>query len=155
MQLQAPIFPETTKMINGSFGLFSKEDFVYYLHNGSPIYCHSKEDRDSYRFILATIISNDLCSISELSHGLGINRKNIDRYVKALREKGMKYFFDREDNRGQCHKFTPAKQIEAQQFLDQGYSMQKTAKTIGLSEGAIRHHIKSGNLIKKKQQALP
>ena len=149
MQLQNPIFPETTKMINGSLGFYSKEDFVFYLHNGLPIFCHSKTDRDSYRYILANMIIGLLCTISELSYSLGINRKNIYRYVKALNEHGAKHFFAREDNRGQCHKFTSDKKAEAQRLLDIGTSQQKTAKIIGVSESSIRQHIKLGNLKKK------
>ena len=38
-------FPEHTKYINATLGLFSRDDYVYYLHNGSPIYCHEKDVR--------------------------------------------------------------------------------------------------------------
>jgi len=38
MQKQLPIFPSGTKMINASLGVYIKEDLVYYLHNGSPIF---------------------------------------------------------------------------------------------------------------------
>ena len=26
-----------------------QDGFVYYLHNGSPLFCHKPEDRNSYR----------------------------------------------------------------------------------------------------------
>jgi len=63
MQLQLPFFPEHTRYINSTLGLFEKEGYVYYLHNGSPIYCHLKEDRNSYRFIVGNLICNKLCTI--------------------------------------------------------------------------------------------
>jgi hypothetical protein len=44
MQMQLPIFPTSTKLINNSIGVFEKDDFIYYLHNGSPIFCHGKDD---------------------------------------------------------------------------------------------------------------
>jgi len=152
MQLQIPIFPEATRMINDSLGVFSKDEFVYYLHNGSPIYCHSKNDVNTYRYTVANIVNNKLCNIAELSKALGVNRKNIERYVKSLREKGIEYFFDREDNRGQCYKLTPDKQQQAQQLLDQGYSQQGTGKALGVSESAIRYHIRMGTLKKRAVQ---
>ena len=42
--MQLPIFPGTTKLINAQVGFFEKDEFVYYLHNGSPIFCHTKND---------------------------------------------------------------------------------------------------------------
>lgn len=148
MQTQLPIFPENTKLINSSIGFFIKDNFVYYLHNGSPIYCHAKDARDSYRFILANLVVNDMCSCSEISRALGIQVKNVQRYAQDLRKHGMSYFFNREDNRGQCYKFTPEKQSQAQELLDKGHSQLQVAKAIGVSESAIRYHIRDGHLKK-------
>lgn len=147
--MQLPIFPEETKLVNSSIGIYSKEDFVYYLHNGSPIFCHGRSDRNSYRYILANLVVNDMCSCSEISRALGIQVKNVQRYAKALRTKGMGWFFNREDGRGQCYKFTRSKQEEAQELLNKGYSGQQTAKAIGVSESAIRYHLRAGTIKKK------
>jgi hypothetical protein len=51
MQMQMPFFPSTTKLVNANLGFYELDDFVYYLHNGSPIYCHPKESVSSYRYI--------------------------------------------------------------------------------------------------------
>ena len=150
MQLQNPIFPQQTKLINGSLGFYAQEGFVYYLHNGNPIFCHSHEDRNSYRYILANLVVNKMCTCAELSRALGINRKNIERYMKTLREKGTDHFFNREERRGQCHKFTEKTREKAQELLNEGYSQKATAKELGLSESAIRYHIRNGNLKKKR-----
>jgi predicted transcriptional regulator len=148
MQLQLPFFPENTKLINSSIGFFIKDDFVYYLHNGSPIFCHEKDNRDSYRYILANLVVNNMCTCSEISKALGINIKNVQRYTKDLRTHGMSYFFNREDNRGQCHKFTSEKQTQAQELIDKGFSQQQVAKALEISEGAIRYHIRDGKIKK-------
>lgn len=148
MQLQIPIFPDQTKLINSFIGFYAKDGFVYYLHNGSPIFCHAKEDRNSYRYIIANLVVNNMCSCSEISKSLGIQGKNVQRYAKDLRTKGMSYFFNREDNRGQCYKFTTSIQMEAQSLLNKGYSQQYVAKELGLSESAIRYHIRNGKLKK-------
>ena len=104
--MQLPISPENTKMINAMDGFFTKEDFVYYLHKGYPIYCHSKEDINTYRYVLANLVITQLCTSTEISRALGIHLKNVQRYMKALEENGTTWFFNREDNRGQCHKLT-------------------------------------------------
>ena len=149
MQQILPIFPDETRMINYQVGFKQIDDFVHYFVNGMPVYCHEKEDNNGYRFVLATLVNHNFCSIKEMSEALGVPRKNIERYAKALREKGMAHFFNRKETRGQCYKLTPEKIKDAQEFLDDGYSQQGTAKTIGVSESAIRYHIKSGRLKKK------
>ena len=148
MQMQMPIFPENTKMINSSVGFFKKDEFVYYLHNGSPIYCHEQGQLNSYRYILANLVTTKLCTIADLSRALGIQVKNIQRYKKALEENGTEWFFSREDTRGQCYKLTDDKLLKSQNFLNDGYSQKQAAKEIGVSEGAIRYHLRKGALKK-------
>lgn len=148
MQLFLPIFPNGIKMVNYKVGYKLMDDFVHYFVNGLPVYCHEKEDKNGYRYVMATLVNHKFCSIKELSEALGVPRKNIERYAKALREKGMAHFFNRKETRGQCHKMTPAKMEKAQQLLDLEYSQQGTAKAIGVSESAIRYHIKAKRLKK-------
>jgi hypothetical protein len=62
----------------------------------------------------------------------------------------MAHFFNRKETRGQCHKFTPEKMKDAQELLNSGYSQQGTAKAIGVSESAIRYHIRDGGLKKSR-----
>lgn len=146
--MQLPIFPESTKMINSSVGIFTKDDFVYYLHNGSPVFCHSKDQLNSYRYILANLVKTKLCTATELSLGLGINLKNVQRYKKALDENGVDWFFNRKDNRGQCHKFTEEKLHEAQALINTGHSQKAIATRLCVSEGAVRYHFRNGTLKK-------
>jgi transposase len=148
MQKQLPFFPPHTKLINGSVGFREQDGTVYYLHNGNPIYCHCKEDRNGYRFALASLIVNKLCTISELSSSLGEGRKNIERYAKSYREKGSSYFFNRKETRGQCHKMTHSKLASIQRELDEGLSIYRIALNEEVSEAAISYHIKNGNLKK-------
>jgi biotin operon repressor len=152
MQTQLPFFPSDTKLINASVGFREHGDTVYYFLCGSPIYCHAKDDRNGYRFSLANLIVNKLCTISELSIALGEGRKNIERYAKALRDHGASYFFVREDRRGQCYKMTPEKLSLIQGDLDRGSSIYRAALDHEISETAISYHIKNGNLKKKSHQ---
>ena len=149
MQQILPLFPHETRMVNFQVGFKQIDDFVHYFVNGMPVYCHQKDDKNFYRYVLGTLVNNGFCSITELSKALGVPKKNVERYAKALREKGVSYFFSRKETRGQCHKFTHEKMHEAQRLLDLGYSQQGTAKTIGVSESAIRYHIKAKTLKKK------
>jgi len=149
MQQILPIFPSNLKMVNFRVGFKKEDDFVHYFVNGLPVYCHQVDDKNGYRYVLGTLVNHNFCSIKELSEALGVNKKNVERYAKDLREKGMSHFFNRKETRGQCYKFTADKMNEAQRLLDQGHSQYRTAKMIGVSESAIRYHIKAGSLKKK------
>ncbi|RLD25287.1 MAG: hypothetical protein DRI54_05215 [Bacteroidetes bacterium] len=149
MQMQLPIFPSTTKLINTSVGIFEKDDFVYYLHNGSPIHCHQKNDLNSYRYITANLVVSGLCMPSDLAKAIGVSNRNIQRYAKALREKGPNHFFNREEHRGRAHKLTDEVLKDAQQMIDNFYSVGDVARLLGVTDGALRYHIKKGNIKKK------
>ena len=120
MQQQLPFSPEQTRYINSILGLFEKDSFVYYLHNGSPLFCHVREDRNSYHFKVGNLICNKLCSIREFLEVVSEARKNIERYAKTFREKGAEYFFSRKETRGQCYKITEELKKEIQSRLDDG-----------------------------------
>jgi hypothetical protein len=145
----APLFPTNTKLIKSTVGFREQDGTVYYLHNGNPIYCHSIDNRNGYRFILANLVVNKLCKISELSVAMGEGRKNIERYAKAFREQGAGYFFGRKERRGQCYKMTAGKLSAIQSNLDSGLSIYRTALNHDVSESAISYHIRSGKLKKK------
>jgi hypothetical protein len=151
MQIQLPLFPVETKLITPTLGLYEREGIVYYLHNGSPIFCHKTGDKQNYKYITAHLINARLCTPRQLSEALGVSIINFQRYVKQLREEGSGYFFNREEKRGQCYKYDEQKFTEAQKLLDAGQSVYSIAKKLQVSEGSIRYHIKSGKLKKKEQ----
>ncbi len=151
MQMQLPLFPQATRLINNTVGIFEKGGMVYYLHNGSPILCHSKEDMNHYRYVVANLVEMGLCQPSEISRALGVSNRNIQRYAKTLREQGTDWFFNREDNRGQCYKLKEEMMETAQEELTEGKSISQVARNLNVTEAAIRYHIRCGKL-KKSQK---
>jgi len=149
MQMRLPIFPSDSRLINSNTAVQERDSMVYYLHSGSVIYCHEKADLQSYRFIAASLVTTGLCKPKEIADVLGVSNRNIQRYAKSLREKGSSWFFQREETRGSCYKFTSDIMEEAQGYLDKFYSVSHIAKLLGMSQSAIRYHIKNGNLKKK------
>jgi len=147
--MQLPIFPYTTKMLSDCWGVFEKDDFVYYIHSGMPVYVHSKSDMPNFRYITANLIIIHACNPSQLSKVFGINKRNFERYAKRLKEGGSEAFFNAEDNRGKCYKMDSSKIEEAQKYIDMGYSQLKTSKLLNVNEATIRYHIKDGKLKKK------
>ena len=74
--------------------------------------------------------------------------------LKALREHGADYFFNRQERRGQCYKMTAEKLSSIQGDLDSGLSIYRTALNNDMSESAINYHIKHGKL-KKEHEVAP
>jgi hypothetical protein len=73
----------------------------------------------------------------------------MQRYAKALREKGSDWFFNRTENRGQCHKLNAGALKQAEELIGKFYTVKDTARLLGVTEGALRYHIKKGNIKKK------
>lgn len=149
MQTQLPFFPSDTKLINSTLGVRKVDDMVYYLHNGSPIFCHAESDLRSYRYILGNVVEMRLCKCGELSKALGIPVRTVQRYAKTFREKGSDWYFHREEKRGGYNKLDEQSMDKAQQLLDQFIPVAQVARDLGVTEGAIRYHQRTGRLKKK------
>lgn len=149
MQMQMPIFTSATRLINPQVGYYETDGMIIYLHNGSPIFSHDKEDMNVYRYIMANLVTTGLCSPSEISRALGVSSRNIQRYAKALREKGSGWFFNRPERRGQCHKLNDEALEQAEDLISKFYTVKDTAMLLGVTEGALRYHIKKGSIKKK------
>ncbi len=146
--MQLPIFPGSTTLINASVGFFEKDGCVYYLHNRSPIYCHEKNDLNSYRSITGNIVEAKLCTPSVMGKALGVSRRNIQRYAKTLQEEGSDWFFSREEKRGDAHKLTKEMLDDTQRLIDEFYSVADVERFPGVTEGALRYHIRKDNIKK-------
>lgn len=151
MQIQLPFFPETVRLFNPHVGVFRHDGFVYYMHNGSYLFCHSVNDRTSYRYITANLVQTNLCSPSEIARVFGVSARSIQLNAKALREKGPSWFFNRVETRGKCYKFDREKFAEAQGMIDSGKSLSETARRLEVSDSALRYQIQNGKL--KKNQS--
>jgi hypothetical protein len=96
MQLLLPLFPNETKLITPSLGVFKKDEIVYYIHCGVPIYSHIAEDIQSFRYITSKFITERLCRKIEISKCFGTSYDSVTRYVRLLQEEGDAKFFTNE-----------------------------------------------------------
>jgi hypothetical protein len=148
MQTQLPFYSESVQLFNPHVGVFRQNDLVYYMHNGSPLFCHKTNDRNSYRYITANLVEIHLCSPSEIARVFGVSSRSIQLNAKALRDNGPGWFFNREETRGKCYKFTEESFQEAQKLLDEGKTKSEIGRRLGVSESAVGYHIKHGKLKK-------
>lgn len=148
MQLLLPLFPADTKMISKCLGVYEKNSIVQYIANGLPVYSHTSEDLQSFRFITSNFIIEGLCKSSEVSRCFGTPIDSVRRYVSKLRNEGESAFFSEEKRKGYCHKIRGSVFESIQNKLDKGRSVNSIAKEEGLAEGSIRYSIKQGYLKK-------
>lgn len=151
MQLLLPIFPVDTKLISDSLGVYHKESIVTYLHSGCPIFSHSSDDLQSFRFITSNFIIQGICSGQAIAKTFHVSIDSVYSNVKKLRTQGKVSFFGAEHRHGYSHKLKGDKLQLAQQCLDKEMSQIATAKQVGVMEGTIRYAIKVGKLKKNNK----
>lgn len=148
MQLKLPIFPRETKLFNGSFGVYSQDGTVFYLHCGQPVGMHEEEDINGFRHKIATFIELGLCTQSQVVKTLHVSADIIRRSCKQYREQGEAAFFLADKRKGKSHKMLPGVIERVQTQLNEGRSVNSIAKKEGVGESTIRYCIKIGKLKK-------
>lgn len=150
MQLRLPIFPKEARLINNHLGVFEHDGFIQYLLNGMPVYCHSQDDLNAFRFITSNFIHQGLCRKVEVERFFGVSADAVNRYHQKFVKKGEAGFFGEDTRCGKAHKIIGKCRQQIQAKLDKGQSVNSIAKEEGVRESAIRYGVKQGYL--KKSQ---
>jgi transposase len=117
-----------------------------------PIYSHSQEDINAFRFITSNFIHQGLCRKVDIERFFNVSEDSVYRYHKKFKEQGEQGFFGDDARRGKAHKITGERRIRIQNKLDKGQSVNSIAKEEGVRESAIRYGIKQGYLKKTKSR---
>jgi len=142
-----PIFSQEVKLLSPVLGVFEKDSIVTYLHAGAPIYSHVKDDLKSFRYITSKLILQGLCRVIDISDCFGVSYDSVKRHVRKLRESGDSGFF-KDNRRGSHYKLVGSVVSRIQRYLDEGKSNSEIARLEDISEGTVRHALKTG-LLKK------
>jgi hypothetical protein len=148
MQLLLPIFPIQTTLITPSVGVYERSGIIQYLVNGLPVYSHSKEDNDAFRFITSNFIHQGLCRKVDIERAFGVSEDSVSRAYKKFVAKGEAGFFGPDARHGKAHKIVGDRRKRIQSKLNKGQSVYSIAKEEGVVESAIRYGIKQGYLKK-------
>lgn len=151
MQLILPIFPREAKLINEQVGVYEHDGLVQYIVNGLPVYGHSKDDLNAFRFITSNFIHQGLCRKVDIERCFGISEDTVSRAYKKFITKGEAGFFGEDARRGHAHKIIGERKDRIQSKLDKGQSVNSIAKEEGVRESAIRYTIEKGYLKKKSR----
>jgi hypothetical protein len=150
MQLQLPIFPREAKLISSSLGMYEKNGIVQYLVNGLPVYSHSKEDSNAFRYITSNFIHQGLCRKVDIERAFGVSEDSVSRAYKKYVTQGESGFFGQDGRHGRAYKIVGECRERIQQKLDKGQSVYSIAKDEGVRESAIRYQINQGYLKKNR-----
>jgi len=152
MQLLLPLFPKETTLINPSVGVYEQAGMIQYLVNGLPVYSHSKDNNDAFRFITSNFINQGLCRKVDIERAFGVSEDSVSRAYKKYLAHGEAGFFGPDSRHGTAHKIIGARRESIQAKLDTGQSVYSIAKEEGVRESAIRYGVKQGYLKKRPHQ---
>lgn len=147
-QLLLPLFPSTTEFLTPTLGVFRKEESVYYLHNGIPIFSHLSSDLNRFRYISSHLLVQGLCQNVDIVRVFHVSTDSVRRWKKKLSEDGEAAFFSPVIRHSSSHKLLPEVILRIQKRLDVGASVNSIAKQENISEGSIRYAIKQDRLKK-------
>ncbi|MDH3349307.1 MAG: helix-turn-helix domain-containing protein [Desulfobulbaceae bacterium] len=144
-QMQLPLFPEGTNLINANVGFTSKDTKVTYFYGHLPIYSHSVDDIVSFKVITSQMYISGSVKQAEICRAFGVTPISLKRNVKIFREKGLAGFLQKRRTRGAAV-LTSSVLASIQEYFDSGYSIVETAKKLELKSDTIRKAIKAGKL---------
>ena len=152
-QLQLPIFPEGTTLINSNLGFIREDATITYVYGHLPVFTHDVKDIRSFRMITSQLYINGSAKQSEICRAFGVSAISVKRGVKRYRKKGIGGFFEEPKRRGAAG-LTPPVVEQVQEQLDAGHELTGIAKELGLKYDTLRKAVKSGKLhkpLKKKK----
>ena len=144
-QLQLPLFPKGTNLINANLGFMRKDNTVTYIYGNLPVFSHDVDDLKSFRMITSQLYVNGSATQAEICRAFGVSKISMKRSVKLYREKGIAGFFQEPRRRGAAV-LTPAVLEDVQKSLDSGLSIPETARKLSLKADTLRKAVRAGKL---------
>ena len=147
-QSMLPGFPDGAQKIgNGWLSILEKDGVVTYFLGGDNYFSHPKDDRQSERFALTSLMENGHVRAVELEGPpLSISHRTLMNWKKQSREDGPASFF-RTVTGPRPPVMTADKSVECAQYLADGLRPSEVARRAGIDESTLRKAL--------KRQAIP
>jgi transposase len=150
-QLQLPIFPPGTTLINQNIGFIRQDNTVTYVHGSLPVFSHDVDDLKAFRMFSSQLYVNGNATQAEICRAFGISKISMKRSVKLYREKGVAGFYAEPNRRGPAV-LTPPVLERIQGLLDEGWSNTRIAKELSLKADTLRKAVQAGKLHKPQKK---
>ena len=138
------LLPPDAVSVGDSLAIHRDEDRIVFFNAAGPIFTCQQDDRVSIRVAAVTVLENGWAKKTDLAKALGLHRSTLHRDLDKFRESGMDGLAEKRRGPKQAHTLTPELIREAQELLDQGMSIRKTAVAIGMSNRGLQHGIARG-----------
>lgn len=144
-QLQLPIFPKGVSLITNEIAFQCKDGIVTYFYGHLPVFQHGKDDLKSFRLFTSELVINGSVRQVDIVRAFGISRVTVKRYVKLIRQEGVKGFFISP----RCRSASVLKgevSSRAQALLDAGKSVPEVGRELGVLPNTLHKAIRCGRL---------
>lgn len=152
-QVQMPLFPDGTTLINSDLGFVRQGQQVVYVNGHLPVFTHEVDDLASFRLITTQLIINRTVSQSEIVQTFGVPLRTVKRYCQTYRRQGLAGFC-KPAARRKGHRLTPERLVEVQAMLDQGQTPPEISRKTGLLSSTLHKAIDQGRLKQIKKKTL-
>jgi len=152
-QVQLPLFPSGTTVINEALAYERREDQVVYFNGHLPVFTHRTDDLASFRLFSTQLIVNGTATQGQIVRAFGVSMTTVKRGCRRYRERGAAAFF-KPPARRQGSRLTPERLAEAQRLLDQGQRVPEISAALGILPSTLHKALKDGRLrgVKKKMR---
>lgn len=147
-----PLLPTDAQEVSDSLAIQHGEERVVFFNAAGPFFSCRRDDRTGLRVAAVTVIEQGLAGPTAVADALSLHRSTLHRDLRKFEEEGVGGLVEKRRGPRGPHALTPRVQQRAQELLDQGQSIRRTAGDIGLSEGGLRHAIKRGLLTVRTSQ---
>jgi transposase len=145
-QFHLPAQPGGAEEINAVLAMVRERGQVAYFASGVPVFVHAEDDAVGRRLAAVQMMELGLARQDELSAALKVDRSTLYRQSRKVAAEGVLGAVEGKRGPQGPHRFTPEKRARAARLLAQGMSIRQAALQVGVSEGTIRHAMRSGDL---------
>lgn len=150
-QVQLPLFPSGTTLLNEVLAFARREDQVVYYNGHLPVFTHRTDDLGSFRLFTTQLIVNGTATQAQIVRAFGVPLTTVKRGCRRYRERGAAAFF-KPPPRRQGSRLTPERLAEVQRLLDAGQRVPEISTALGILPSTLHKALKDGRLrgVKKK-----
>lgn len=147
LQRSLPVVPSTARIVSPRLAILLDDEKLVAYSASDPIYMCRRDDRDGMRLAAAMLSHLRLSGVQALAEALGVSRETVRRNRKLYAEGGVEAIRSHPGRpKGAPYKLTEPVRGRVQRLLDSGWPVNRAAKEVGLTEGALRLAIRQGRL---------
>jgi len=146
MQDILPLVPAGSSPINDIVSFVNEEGQWTYYIGVFPFFSHNGNDKNAFRFAIASLINAGVCRPCEIVKFFGVTKQKVLRAAKQLKERGCSSFFRKNVGKKHGTVLTPEKLLDIQASLNRGDSRSEICEKFNIKRDTLRKAINDGRL---------